>query len=73
MGKLIEDYKIELDQLNKEEQLFGFELSQFPMLQLIINLKDPFDKLWFTFYNFQLKENQWLKGSSTFYEILGHG
>ena len=32
------------------------------MLQQIISLKDPFDKLWFTFYNFQAKENQWLKG-----------
>ena len=62
MGKLIEEYKLELEQLNKEEQLFGFEQSQFPMLQQIINLKDPFDKLWSTFFNFQGKENQWVKG-----------
>ena len=62
MGKLIEDYRIELEQLNKEEQLFGFEQSQYPMLQQILTLKDPFDKLWFTFHNFQQKENLWLKG-----------
>lgn len=62
MNKLIEDFKLELDQLNREEQLFGFEQSQFPLMQQIINLKDPFDKLWFTYYNFQTKENQWLKG-----------
>lgn len=64
MGKLIEDYKLELEQLNREEQLFGFEQSQFPMLQQIITLKDPFDKLWSTFYNFQIKETQWVKGLS---------
>lgn len=63
MGKSIEEFKLELEQLNKEEQLFGFELSQFPILMQIQQLKDPYDKLWFTFYNFQIKENQWLKGS----------
>lgn len=62
MGKLIEDYRNELEQLNREEALFGFEISQYPMLQQIITLKDPFDKLWFTFHNFQTKESQWLKG-----------
>lgn len=62
MGKQIEDYKTELDQLNKEEQLLGFEVSQFPMLQQIVTMKDPYDKLWFTFHNFQSKESQWLKG-----------
>ncbi|CAF0812221.1 unnamed protein product [Brachionus calyciflorus] len=63
MGKQIDEFKIELEQLNKEEQLFAFELSQFPMLNQILALKDPFDKLWFTFHSFQQKENQWLKGS----------
>ena len=62
MGKLIEEYKNELEQLNKEEQLFGFELSQFPMLQQICQFKDPYDKLWFTIHSVQTKENQWLKG-----------
>jgi hypothetical protein len=33
------------------------------MLQLIIAAKDPYDKLWNTFYNFQVKETQWLKGN----------
>lgn len=62
MGKTIEEYRVELEQINKEEQLFGWELTQFPMLQQIIQLKDPFDKLWNTFYSFQSKEVQWLKG-----------
>ena len=63
MSKQIEEYKTELEQLNKEEQLLGFEVSQFPLLQQIITFKEPYDKLWFTFYNFQSKEAQWLKGS----------
>lgn len=62
ISKLVEDYRTELEQLNREEQLFGFEQSHFPILQQIINLKDPFDKLWFTYYNFNQKENQWIKG-----------
>ena len=62
MGKVIEEYRTELEQINKEEQLFAWEISQFPMLQQIISTKDPYDKLWNTFYNFQIKEAQWLKG-----------
>ncbi len=42
--------------------LFALEISQFPMLQTIISTKDPYDKLWNTLYNFQVKEIQWLKG-----------
>jgi dynein heavy chain len=63
MGKLVEDYRSELESLNKEETLFGFQLTQFPMLQQIITLKEPYDKLWTTFYSFQQKETQWLKGA----------
>ena len=62
MTKIVEEYRLELEQLNREEQLFGFEQSQFPMMQQILTIKDPYDKLWSTFYNFQQKENQWLKG-----------
>jgi dynein heavy chain, axonemal len=62
MGKQLEEYKLEQEQLNHEELLFKFPISAFPLLQEIITLKDPFDKLWFTFYNFQQKEGQWLKG-----------
>ena len=62
MAKLIEEYRSELDQLNYEEQLFKFPQSQFPMLQQIVTLKEPYEKLWFTFQSFQSKESQWLKG-----------
>ena len=63
MGKTIEDYRAELEQINKEEQLFAWELSQFPMLQQIAVLKDPYDKLWTTYQTFITKDAMWLKGS----------
>ena len=62
MGKLLEEYQNELTQLNFEEKLFGFELSQFPMLFQIRTLKEPYDSLWTTFSNFQTKEALWMKG-----------
>lgn len=62
IGKTIEEYRVELEEINKEETLFAWEISQFPMLQQIITAKDPYDKLWNTFYSFQTKEVQWLKG-----------
>ncbi len=62
MSRLLEEYQTELTQLNYEEKLFGFELSQFPLLYQIRALKDPYDSLWFTFANFQAKENLWMKG-----------
>jgi hypothetical protein len=67
MGKLIEEYRTEQEQLNYEEQLFGFQLTQFPMLQQITTLKEPYDKLWLTFYSFQQKEAQWTKGNYAFF------
>lgn len=62
ISKTIEDYRNELEQINKEEQLFGWEQSEFPMLQNIVTLKDPYAKLWNTYYSFQQKDSQWLKG-----------
>ena len=63
MGKTLEDYRNELEQVNKEEQLFGWETSQFPMLQQLFVSKDPYDKLWTTFQTFQSKDATWLKGN----------
>ena len=63
MGDMIEEYMNEQEQLNIEEKLLGFQQTEYPMLQQIITLKDPFDKLWLTFASFQAKEAQWMKGS----------
>lgn len=62
MGDLIDEYMNEMEELNVEEKLLGFPVTDYPMLQQIITLKDPFDKLWLTFASFQSKENQWTKG-----------
>lgn len=65
MGDLIEEYINEQESLNIEEKLLGFSQTEYPMLQQIITLKDPFDKLWLTFASFQTKEAQWTKGPFT--------
>jgi hypothetical protein len=64
MSKLLEEYQTELEALNFEEKLFKFELSQFPMLFQIRQLKQPYDDLWITFARFQSSEAQWMKGRS---------
>ena len=66
MGKLLEEYQTELEALNFEEKLFKWELSQFPMLFQIRQLKDPYDSLWMTFAKFQTSENLWMKGELYF-------
>jgi dynein heavy chain len=68
IGKTLNDYINELEQINMEEKLFNLEISQMPMLQEIFAKKDPFDKLWNTFYNFQVKEALWMKGNENFTE-----
>ena len=62
MGKLLEDYRNELDALTNEETLLKFDIMEFPMIQAIAAFKEPYEKLWFTYYSFQQKEAQWLKG-----------
>lgn len=66
MGNLLEEYQVELEALNFEEKLFKFELSQFPMLFQIRQLKQPYDDLWVTFSRFQASEAQWMKGNTLF-------
>ncbi|XP_029639148.1 dynein heavy chain 3, axonemal-like isoform X2 [Octopus sinensis] len=53
----------ELDEMNTEEQLLQFETSIFPILPLMFQLKEPYDKLWTTAYNFNQKQEIWMNGS----------
>lgn len=52
----------ELDEMNTEEQLLQFETSIFPILPLMFQLKEPYDKLWTTAYNFNQKQEMWMNG-----------
>lgn len=69
MGNLLEEYQTELEALNFEEKLFKFELSQFPMLFQIRQLKQPYDDLWITFARFQASEAQWMKGKTSLFLV----
>jgi hypothetical protein len=41
MGKLLEDYRNELDALTNDETLLKFEIMEFPLIQAIAAFKEP--------------------------------
>lgn len=60
----------ELDDINTQEQLLGFETSIFPILPMMFQLKEPYDKLWNTAYNFHQKHEAWMNGNCSFHYSL---
>ena len=59
----LERARDELEQINKEEQLLEWEQSAFPNLQTMFTLKEPYERLWNTAYQFHQKHEQWLNGN----------
>ncbi|XP_038618403.1 dynein heavy chain 3, axonemal [Tachyglossus aculeatus] len=53
---------VEFEAINKEEELLEREKSQFPLLQMVIANKMPYEQLWMTAYNFYIKSEAWLNG-----------
>ncbi|XP_041362756.1 dynein heavy chain 3, axonemal-like isoform X2 [Gigantopelta aegis] len=58
----LEKARDDLEKINEEETLLEWEMSSFPQLQQMFVMKDPYEKLWTTAYNFHLKHDQWLNG-----------
>ncbi|XP_061175178.1 dynein axonemal heavy chain 3-like [Saccostrea echinata] len=58
----LERAREELEQINLEEQLLEWEQSSFPNLQAMFALKEPYERLWNTAYQFHQKHEQWLNG-----------
>ena len=58
----LEAARDELDGINTEETLLEWEASQFPQLQTMFQMKDPYDKLWSTALQFSSKSEEWLNG-----------
>ncbi|XP_072275027.1 dynein axonemal heavy chain 3 [Pyxicephalus adspersus] len=54
---------LEFEAINKEEELLEWEKSQFPLLQMAITNKVPFEQLWVTAYNFHCKSEEWMNGA----------
>ncbi|KAI3358460.1 hypothetical protein L3Q82_014895 [Scortum barcoo] len=52
----------ELEEINKEQTLLEREQSQFPILQILIADKQPFEQLWTTALNFQIMSEEWMNG-----------
>ncbi|XP_035261919.1 dynein heavy chain 3, axonemal [Anguilla anguilla] len=52
----------ELEDINKEESLLEKELSDFPMVQILMTCKQPYDQLWTTALSFQNNSEVWLNG-----------
>uniref|UniRef100_A0A672TR52 Dynein axonemal heavy chain 3 n=1 Tax=Strigops habroptila TaxID=2489341 RepID=A0A672TR52_STRHB len=48
----------------KEEELLQISKSQFPLLQIIIANKQPFEQLWTTAYSFHTKSEEWMNGEA---------
>ncbi|KAF3707583.1 Dynein heavy chain 3, axonemal Axonemal beta dynein heavy chain 3 [Channa argus] len=52
----------ELENINKEQSLLEMEQTQFPMLQMLIADKQPYEQLWTTALNFQSMSEVWMNG-----------
>ncbi|XP_074064394.1 dynein axonemal heavy chain 3 isoform X6 [Macrotis lagotis] len=52
----------EFELINKEEELLDKEKSKFPLLQVVMTNKVPFEQLWLTAYNFFIKSEEWMNG-----------
>ena len=62
LSQNLEAARDELEAINKEEVLLEWEASQFPQLQTMFQMKDPYDKLWNTALQFATKSDEWLNG-----------
>jgi len=63
INKLVEEYKLEADQINRDQTLLAWEVTPFPKLQEIMTAKDPYEKLWNTAWQFYTSFEQWMNGS----------
>ncbi|XP_061086442.1 dynein axonemal heavy chain 3 [Conger conger] len=59
---ILDDAVTELEDINKEESLLEKELSDFPMVQILMASKQPYDQLWTTALSFQNNSEVWLNG-----------
>lgn len=48
--------------INKEQSLLERDQSEFPLLQILIADKQPYEQLWNTAFNFESKSELWLNG-----------
>jgi dynein heavy chain len=62
LGDLLSKARSELDAINTEEELLEMEPTLSPLLQHLIALREPYDKLWHTAMDFTQKHERWFHG-----------
>ena len=62
----LEQARDDLDGINEEERLLEWEQSFFPQLNQMLQLKEPYDKLWNTAWAFHQKHENWMNGIISF-------
>ena len=60
----LKEARLECDDINREEDMFEWEMTQFPQLEAMMQAKDPYEKLWMTAYHFSVVSEQWMNGNS---------
>ncbi|XP_065680811.1 dynein axonemal heavy chain 3 isoform X1 [Hydra vulgaris] len=60
INKHVEAARTEAECLCKEEMLLGWEITQYPLLQILITTKEPYEKLWNTALQFTNSYNNWM-------------
>jgi dynein heavy chain len=63
INKLLEEYKIEGDIINRDQTLLAWEVTPFPKINEIVAAKDPYEKLWNTAWQFYNSYEKWMNGS----------
>ena len=51
-----------LQAINNEEELLEWEMTPFPQMQMILQLSEPYQRLWKTAFNFHEKNEKWMNG-----------
>ncbi|KAI8622787.1 dynein heavy chain and region D6 of dynein motor-domain-containing protein [Chytriomyces sp. MP71] len=56
------ELSVTMSQINAEEELLDWERTQFEKYQQIVEILDPYKKLWETAFNYQTENARWMNG-----------
>lgn len=53
-------------EVNKEQGLLDMQQSDFPLIQTLMEKKQPYEQLWTTALEFHTKSDVWMNGKTCF-------
>ena len=59
-----------LQTINNEEELFEWEVTPFPQVQVLTASKEPFERLWNTAVEFHEKHDKWMNGITAVHDCF---